>query len=85
MMRRINLRLTFGVLLLLGGAAAQLAKEHRPSMLRPGLHLYAYVANTVDGSVTVVDLVRLAVGHSRAPQKKRNLGRQQRGRLRLDH
>lgn len=34
--------------------------EHRPSFLRPGLHLNAYVS-TADGSVTVVDLVKLGV------------------------
>src|SRR5262249_2451417 len=40
-----------------------LAREHRPSFLRPGLHLNAYVT-TADGAVTVVDLVKLsAVAH----------------------
>src|SRR6266403_1040418 len=36
-----------------------LAREHRPSFLRPGLRLYAYVS-TSDNSVSVVDLVKLA-------------------------
>src|SRR5207244_11149490 len=58
--RRFNFRLAFSALLLLAGVAQQLAKEHRPSMLRPGLRLCAYVANAGDGTVTVVDLVRLA-------------------------
>src|SRR6266571_5796686 len=35
-----------------------LLREHRPSFLRPGLRLYAYVT-TSDGNVTVVDLVKL--------------------------
>src|SRR2546427_257444 len=35
-----------------------LLREHRPSFLRPGLRLYAYVT-TADGNVTVVDLVKL--------------------------
>src|SRR5437870_7107268 len=60
MTRRFNFRLAFVALALLAGVAQQLAKEHRPSMLRPGLRLCAYVANAGDGTVTVVDLVRLA-------------------------
>src|SRR5260370_42030740 len=35
-----------------------LLREHRPSFLRPGLRLYAYVT-TADGNGTVVDLVKL--------------------------
>jgi len=46
----------FGVLSL--GALIELLREHRPSFLRPDLHLAAYVS-TADGSVTVVDLVKL--------------------------
>ncbi len=39
-----------------------LLREHRPSFLRPDLHLSAYVS-TADGNLTVVDLVKLkAVG-----------------------
>jgi DNA-binding beta-propeller fold protein YncE len=46
---------TFGIIVL--------AREHRPSFLRPGLRLNAYVT-TADGGVTVVDLVKLsAVAH----------------------
>ena len=37
-----------------------LLREHRPSFLRPDLHLSAYVS-TADGNVTVVDLVKLKV------------------------
>jgi hypothetical protein len=40
------------------GGLTLLLREHRPSFLRPGLRLYAYVT-TADGSVTVVDLVKL--------------------------
>ena len=39
-------------------ALIELLREHRPSFLRPDLHLAAYVS-TADGSVTVVDLVKL--------------------------
>ena len=60
MTRRFNLRLAFAVLVVLAGAAVQLAKEHRPSVLRPGLRMCAYVASAADGTVTVVDLVHLA-------------------------
>jgi DNA-binding beta-propeller fold protein YncE len=56
---RTNPRALFLSLLLLFGAIVLLAREHRPSFLRPGLHLNAYVS-TADGSVTVVDLVKLA-------------------------
>ncbi len=40
-------------------AAVLIAREHRPSFLRPDLRLNAYVT-TADGGVTVVDLVKLA-------------------------
>jgi YVTN family beta-propeller protein len=40
------------------GGIVLLLREHRPSFLRPDLHLSAYVA-TADGNVTVVDLVQL--------------------------
>ncbi len=40
------------------GGIVVLLREHRPSFLRPDLHLSAYVT-TADGSVTVVDLVKL--------------------------
>src|SRR5215471_16966929 len=40
-------------------AVIVLAREHRPSFLRPGLRLYAYVS-TGDNAVSVVDLVKLA-------------------------
>jgi YVTN family beta-propeller protein len=63
MKRRINPRILFlGAALCLFGIVV-LAREHRPSFLRPGLRLNAYVT-TADGSVTVVDLVKLrAIAH----------------------
>ena len=67
MSHRLNARLIFVLVLILAGAAQQIAKEHRPSVLRPGLHMYAYVTSAGDGSsslstgssVSVVDLIRL--------------------------
>lgn len=57
---RPNWRLVFLLLLLGGLAIREVAYELRPSFLRSGLHLVAYVGNTADGTVTAVDLVRLA-------------------------
>src|SRR5271168_1955161 len=54
-----NFRVIFLVVVLLAAGIAELLREHRPSFLRPGLKLYAYVA-TASGSLTVVDLVKLA-------------------------
>ncbi len=56
----INKRLLIALILLFVGAARQIAHERSIPVLRPGLHLYAYVANTRESSVTVVDLVALA-------------------------
>src|ERR1700728_2399815 len=50
----------FLLILLVGLAAREVALELRPSFLRPGLHLFAYVGNTGDGTVTAVDLVKLS-------------------------
>src|SRR5277367_2245204 len=59
MNRSRNFRVYFllGVLVIAG--VVLLAREHRPSLLRPGLRLCAYVS-AGDGSVTVIDLVKLA-------------------------
>src|ERR1700691_1367921 len=57
---RANVRLIFILVLLSIFAARELAGEMRPSFLRPGLHLCAYVGNTGDGTVTILDLVRLS-------------------------
>jgi YVTN family beta-propeller protein len=59
--RALNYRLIIIALVLIGLAAREIALEQRPSFLRPGLKLCAYVANAGDGTVSVVDLVSLAV------------------------
>jgi YVTN family beta-propeller protein len=59
MLHRLNFRLIFITLLLAGLATLQVAREDRPATLGPGLRLRAYVANTGDGTVSVVDLVNL--------------------------
>jgi DNA-binding beta-propeller fold protein YncE len=51
-------RVYFVLIVLLVSAATLLLREHRPSFLRPNLHMYAYVS-TSDGSLTVVDLAKL--------------------------
>ena len=58
MVRLRNIRAFFLLAVLLVLGIAVLLREHRPSFLRPDLHLSAYVS-TADGSVTVVDLVKL--------------------------
>src|SRR5207302_9569872 len=40
-------------------AGWQINREYRPPVLKAGVRLYAYVANSGDGSVSVVDLVAL--------------------------
>src|SRR5258708_22549097 len=59
MPRTTNYRFWFLAVTLLAGATTEVALEHRPSILRPGLRLCAYVASA-DGNVTVIDLPRLA-------------------------
>src|ERR1039458_6016040 len=59
MSRRLNYRLLFAALLILASAAVEIAREYRPSFLRPGLRLYAYVGNAGDGTVSVIDLIRV--------------------------
>ncbi len=44
--------------ILLVSAVVIVFREHRPSFLRPNLHMYAYVA-TSDSSLTVIDLAKL--------------------------
>src|SRR5882672_10699660 len=58
MSRPKNFRVYFLLAALALGGLILLLREHRPSFLRPGLRLYAYVT-TADGSITVVDLVKL--------------------------
>jgi YVTN family beta-propeller protein len=59
--RALNIRFIVIAVVLIGLAAREIALEQRPSFLRPGMKLCAYVANFGDGTVSVVDLVRLAV------------------------
>jgi YVTN family beta-propeller protein len=58
MNRPRNFRVLFLLGILLLGGLILLLLEHRPSFLRPGLHLNAYVTAT-DGNLTIVDLVKL--------------------------
>jgi DNA-binding beta-propeller fold protein YncE len=53
-----NFRVYFALMVLLASAIAILLREHRPSFLRPNLHMYAYISSA-DGSLTVVDLAKL--------------------------
>jgi DNA-binding beta-propeller fold protein YncE len=59
MSRAKNFRVYFTLFILVGSLIIVLLREHRPSFLRPGLHLHAYVTSTTDGTVTVVDLISL--------------------------
>ncbi len=59
MSRRLNYRLLFALSLIVVTATVQIIREHRPTFLRQGLRLYAFVGNAGDGTVSVVDLVRL--------------------------
>src|SRR5262249_60859443 len=59
MKRAPKFGIIFAASVLLIAAVIVLAREHRPSFLRPGLRLYAYVS-TADNAVAVVDLVKLA-------------------------
>jgi YVTN family beta-propeller protein len=56
--RAKNLRAYFLLVVLGISGLIVLLREHRPSFLRPDLHLCAYVT-TADGNITVVDLVKL--------------------------
>src|SRR6266850_5765271 len=58
MNRPKNFRVYFLLAALAIGGVVLLLREHRPSFLRPDLHLSAYVTSA-DGSITVVDLVKL--------------------------
>ena len=59
MSRRLNYRLLFVLLLIVVAATVEIIRERRPSFLRPDLRLYAFIGNAGDGTVSVVDLVRL--------------------------
>ena len=58
MSRPRNFRVYFLLAALAFAGIVVLLREHRPSFLRPDLHLSAFVS-TADGNVTVVDLVKL--------------------------
>ena len=60
MKRGWNRRLIFLLLLLGALAVREILLERGPTFLRPDLHLFAYVGNTVDGTVSAIDLVKLA-------------------------
>src|ERR1700733_6081743 len=60
MARRLNYRLLITAVLILAVAGVEIARERRPSFLRPGLRLYAFVGNAGDGTVSVVDLIRVS-------------------------
>ena len=69
MSRPRNYRVLSLLGILLAAALILLLFEHRPSFLRPGLRLNAYIT-TADGNLTVVDLVKLgAVAHVAIGQK----------------
>ena len=48
------------MVVLLAFAGIEILRERRPTFLRSGVRLNAYIGNIDDGTVTVVDLVRLA-------------------------
>ena len=60
MSRRLNYRLLIAAILIVASATVEIARERRPSFLRPGLRLYAFVGNAGDGTVSVVDLIRVS-------------------------
>ena len=60
MSRRLNYRLLITAILIIASATVEIVRERRPSFLRPGLRLYAFVGNAGDGTVSVVDLIRVS-------------------------
>src|SRR5436853_6099813 len=59
MRRKSYLRAAVLFAVLAAIAGWQIKREYRPPVLKAGVRLYAYVANSGDGSVSVVDLVAL--------------------------
>src|SRR6202171_5585922 len=59
MPRPHSYRLIFALLVIVISATVEIPRERRPSFLRPALRLYAYVGNSRDATVSVVDLIRL--------------------------
>jgi YVTN family beta-propeller protein len=64
MARVVNPRLLVAIVLVSGVGAWVLARERRPSLLRPDLRLHAYVANTGNGTLSIVDVPSLSVVHT---------------------
>src|SRR6202142_4216802 len=60
MPRRLNYRLMIAAIAIVALATVEIARESGPSFLRPGLRLYAFVGNAGDGTVSVIDLIRLS-------------------------
>src|ERR1700693_718777 len=60
MTRRINYRLLITAILIIAAATTEILREKGPSFLRPGLRLYAFVGNAGDGTVSIVDLIRVS-------------------------
>jgi len=60
MTRRVNIRLAIIAVILAALGTREILMEHHFSWLRPGQHMYAYVTNYADGTVSVLDMVRLA-------------------------
>ena len=58
MKRSQHFRVYFLLAVLFVAGVIVLLREHRPSFLRPGLRLYAYVTSA-DGTLTSIDLVKL--------------------------
>ncbi|HTC61658.1 MAG TPA: YncE family protein, partial [Candidatus Saccharimonadales bacterium] len=60
MIRNINYRLLITAIIIIAAATTEILREKGPSFLRPGLRLYAFVGNAGDGTVSVVDLIRVS-------------------------
>jgi YVTN family beta-propeller protein len=58
-MKQTKYRMLVVIVALAGIAAWQVRREYRPPVLKAGARLYAYIANSGDGSVSVLDLVAL--------------------------
>ncbi|MGA8073858.1 MAG: hypothetical protein WB995_10300, partial [Candidatus Acidiferrales bacterium] len=57
---RVNYRVVVLIAILAAIGVQLIWVEKLPAYLRPGLHLNAYVANAADGTISAIDLVRLA-------------------------
>ena len=57
---RLNYRVVIPIAILAALGVRLIWVEKLPAYLRPGLHLNAYIANTGDGTISAIDLVKLA-------------------------